>query len=412
MSKLFAFEELAENLNGVELETPVEAGEVADAEVGVQEEVGEIDEQANAIDEGVEAGDQMEQVEALVEQAAEEGEGLDPVAAEAVRIAVEAICARVGANPKSMYALYATENFQSASSRKANTRFALEGVGEFLKELWAKIKSAISSLLDKATAFWNKHFSTLNRTQKALESMKAKVSASKGRPTNELISVPSGLASIFPTKADLGIDEVKAFGFAVAASILSNNEIFKVAEKMAGGLTLRDVSALVTGFKGAGKDFVIGSETQPAPGGKYFKYTFKIEEEEDDDGVKLFKLEVGEDHGEFTDGRKDAKLDIASKDKLKALITTTIDDVKQLIKYRDKVTQRNKKIRDAMKNVDKEIDAIVNKRAQKVARTSMRTYNLIMTKAPAMEAKVLGLSVTYFRGVLTYTGVCLKNYVE
>lgn len=83
-----------------------------------------------------------------------------------------------------------------------------------------------------------------------------------------------------------------------------------------------------------------------------------------------------------------------------------------MIKYRDKVTQRNKKIRDAMKNVDKEIDAIVDKHAQKVARTSMRTYNLIMTKAPAMEAKVLGLSVTYFRGVLAYTGVCLKNYVE
>ena len=411
MSKLFAFENADVIGDEVELETPVEAGEVADAELEVVEEVGELESQETAIDEGTEAAGQLEEVEALVEQAAEEGEGLDPVAAESLRIAVEAICARVGANPKSMYALYATENFRSSSSRKANTRFALEGVGEFLKELWAKIKAAISRLLDKATAFWNKHFSTLNRTQKALESMKAKVSASKGRPTNELISVPSGLASIFPTKADLGIDEVKAFGSAVAASILSNNEIFKVAEKMAGGLTLRDVSALVTGFKGAGKDFVIGSETQPAPGGKYFKYTFKLEEE-DDDGVKVFKLEVEEDHGEFTDGRKDAKLDIASKDKLKALITTTIDDVKQLIKYRDKVTQRNKKIRDAMKNVDQEIDAIVNKPAQKVARTSMRTYNLIMTKAPAMEAKVLGLSVTYFRGVLTYTGVCLKNYVE
>ncbi len=411
MGKLFAFEELDNEVAEGELETPVEVGEVADAELEVQEEVADLSSQEAAIDEGTEAAGQLEEVEALVEQAAEEGEGLDPVAAESLRIAVEAICARVGANPKAMYALYATENFQSASSRKANTRFALEGVSEFLKELWAKIKAAISNLLDKTTAFWNKHFSTLNRTQKALESMKAKVSASKGRPSNELISVPSGLASIFPTKGDLGIDEVKAFGSVVAASILSNGEIFKVAEKMASSLTLKDVSSLVTGFKGAGKDFVIGSETQPAPGGKYFKYTFKIEEE-DDDGVKIFKLEVDEDHGEFTDSRKDAKLDIASKDKLKALITTTIDDVKQMIKYRDKVTQRNKKIRDAMKAVDKEIDGIADKHAQKVARTSMRTYNLIMTKAPAMETKVLSLSVTYCRGVLAYAGVCLKNYVE
>ena len=130
MSKLFAFENADVIGDEVELETPVEVGEVADVEVDVMEEGGEIEEQAEAIEEGVGASDQMEQVEELVEQAAEEGEGLDPVAAEAIRIAVEAICARVGANPKSMYALYATENFQSASSRKANTRFALEGVGD------------------------------------------------------------------------------------------------------------------------------------------------------------------------------------------------------------------------------------------------------------------------------------------
>ena len=59
----------------------------------------------------------MEEVEGLVEDAVENGEGLDPVAAEAVRISVEAICARIGANPKAVYPLYATENFASASSR-------------------------------------------------------------------------------------------------------------------------------------------------------------------------------------------------------------------------------------------------------------------------------------------------------
>ena len=314
MSKLFAFEELDNDAVESELETPVEAGEVADAELEVQEEAGELESQETAIDEGTEAADQLEEVEALVEQAAEEGEGLDPVAAEAVRIAVEAICARVGANPKSMYALYATENFQSSSSRKANTRFALEGVVEFLKELWAKIKAAISSLIDKATAFWNKHFSTLNRTQKALESMKAKVSAAKGRPTNELVTVPSGLASIFPTKADLGIDEVKAFGAVIKASDKANKTFFKVAEEMSGVNDFSKISKLVTEL-GKSKEFTIGDEGKPAPGGKYFKWTFKIEDE-DDDGVKILKLDVEEDHGEFTEARKEVNLDIANKDKL------------------------------------------------------------------------------------------------
>lgn len=410
MSKLFAFEDAGVAGDQVELETPVEAGEVADAELEVQEEVGELESQETAIDEGTEAADQLEEVEDLVEQAADEGEGLDPVAAEAIRIAVEAICARVGANPKAMYALYATENFQSASSRKANTRFALEGVGEFLKELWAKIKAAISSLLDKATAFWNKHFSTLNRTQKALESMKNKVSAAKGRPTNELVTVPAGLAAIFPVKANLGVDEIGEFSKVVDSAKLASNTVFRTAESLGGSLTLAKIQDLGKQFK-SGVTVEIGSETQPAPGGQYYKWVFTVQEEQDD-GVTISKMEVEEDHGKSTEGRKDAQVDIASKDKLKTLLTNSIAGVKDLVKYRDKVVQRNKKIRDAMKSVDKEIDSIQDKKQQREARAAMRTYNLIMTKAPSMEAKVLGLNITLYRGVLSYAGLCLKNYTE
>ena len=409
MSKLFAFENADVVGDEVELETPVEAGEVADAELEVVEEVGELESQETAIDEGTQAADQLEEVEALVEQAAEEGEGLDPVAAEAIRIAVEAICARVGANPKSMYALYATENFQSASSRKANTRFALEGVGEFLKELWAKIKAAISSLLDKATAFWNKHFSTLNRTQKALESMKVKVSAAKGRPTNEIVALPSGLASIFPSKVDVGAEEIRAFGATISTAATANKSVFKVVEEMAGAGDFSKIEALVAKFKSS-EEFTIGSETSPAPGGQYFKWTFKLEEETDD-GVTIVKLEVEEDHGKFEDAQKEPKADIVNKDKLKTLITDSLAEVKALVKYRDKVTQRNKKIRDSMKAIDKHVDSL-NEKDKKAARQGLRSYNLIMTKAPMIESKLLAMNITYFRGVLGYAGLCLKNYVE
>ena len=71
MSKLFAFENADVVGDEVELETPVEAGEVADAELEVVEEVGELESQETAIDEGTQAADQLEEVEALVEQAAE-----------------------------------------------------------------------------------------------------------------------------------------------------------------------------------------------------------------------------------------------------------------------------------------------------------------------------------------------------
>ena len=116
MAKLFALEEAELEGTEVELEAAPEVGEVADVQVEVEADASEMTEVAAGVEEGMGAADQMEQVEEVVEQAAE-GEGLDPVAAEAIKIAVEAICARIGANPKAVYSLYATENFQSASSR-------------------------------------------------------------------------------------------------------------------------------------------------------------------------------------------------------------------------------------------------------------------------------------------------------
>ena len=135
MSKLFALEDINTDSAVGELEVTPQEGEVADVQAEVEPEVAEIGEQTEAIDEGMSATDQLEQVEQVVEQAAE-GEGLSEVSAEAIRIAVEAICVRVGANPKTLYNMYATENFQSASSRKANSKIALEGVSEFLKDMW------------------------------------------------------------------------------------------------------------------------------------------------------------------------------------------------------------------------------------------------------------------------------------
>ena len=52
MSKLFAFEELDNEVVEGELEVAPEVGEVADAELEVVEEVGELESQETAIDEG------------------------------------------------------------------------------------------------------------------------------------------------------------------------------------------------------------------------------------------------------------------------------------------------------------------------------------------------------------------------
>ena len=184
---LFALENDAE-IGDAEMSVSPEEGQASDAANEASDDMNDIAETAEAVDTGADAGEQLGQVEELVEDAVENGEGLSPVAAEAVRISVEAICARIGANPGSVYSLYATENFQSASSRKANSRIALEGVGEFLKNLYEKIKAALTNMWTKITDFWDKHISTLGRVKKALESMKTKVASSSGKFKDRTVS--------------------------------------------------------------------------------------------------------------------------------------------------------------------------------------------------------------------------------
>ncbi len=410
MSKLFALEELDTAVDAGELEAAPEVGEVADVQVEVEQDLAEAGQSEAAIDEGMGAADQLEQVEEVVSDAVENGEGLDPVAAEAIRIAVEAICARVGANPKAVYSLYATENFQSASSRKANSKIALEGIGEFLKNLWEKIKAAISGLWEKIKAFWNKHVSSLGRTIKALESMKEKISRTKGTGTFQPVEVPSSLSSIFPTKAaTLGIEEIETFGETINAAETAVGK-FRLLEDVSKVTKLADIGTAVTAAKGASGHVVeFGSEAKPLPGGAYFKWTYKLETETDD-GVEILTLDVDEDHGKFTEGRKDTQLDIASKEKLKALITEAIASTKKLIKYRDRVDQRTKAVQNALKAIDKEISAKQAPDDQKKAKANMRAFNLVMTKGPIAEAKLLSAQLTFIKGILAYAGVCLKNY--
>lgn len=417
MAKLFALENAdLETGNEFEMEASPEQGEVADVQVEVEQDLGEVEEIASGVDEGMGAADQLEEVEALVAKSGEEGEGLDPVAAEAVRLAVEAICARVGANPKAVYSLYATENFRSVSSRKANTKIALEGIGEFLKNLWEKIKTAVTNLWEKVKAFWDKHLSSLGRLAKAMESMKAKISQVKGNPSFEAVTVPASLQAVFPVKgANLGVDEVKGYIERVKRAE-TNIADFQIFNKILGANELTTVSGVLTKYKtDSGNAIVFGNADEPVAGGAYYNWTFKIESEPDD-GVDIITIDVEEDHGKFNDNRKEAQMDIASKDALKKLVTDSIADVKELVKRRDKFAQRSKAVTANMKAISKHLDTLstgntgATNAALKQSKANMRTFNLLMTKGPMLEAKLLGIQLATYKGVLQYTDVCLKNF--
>lgn len=409
-NKLFAMEQIEEELDVVELEASAEEGEVADVQVEIEEEVSEVALQEAAVADGIGAADQLEEIEDVVEASIEEGEGLDPIAAEAIRIAVEAVCARVGASPKSMYALYATENFESASSRKANTRFALESVSDFLKNLWDKIKAAVSNIWQKVVEFWNKHLSSLNRVLKALESMKARVSSTKGAPqlTDKDVKASGGLIATFPGTGDLTVASVTAF-------VNTHKDLDrKGGDAMLDKVNANNPAAMLTNISGM-KDvkFTYGSESAPLAGGVHFEVEMEVENAKvaDEDKIEV-KLLVQE---ERVTGDKERDLIVADKAKLKALIESTIAVIKATIKGRDDVTKAKAKFDKAVKDTTKAINAIdtSDDNARKAARKqaqALRAFSTINSKIPSVNAKLAAADVRLAKGVLTFANASLAQY--
>lgn len=386
---LFAMEEMDNEFDGMDAgASPLE--EVSDVQSEVEEEIADVAGDESAIAAADEAGEQMEEVSDLLEGS----EGLDEVAAEAVRIAVEAICARVGADPKKMgmYHLYATENFASASSRKANTQIALEGVKEFLKELWQKIKSAMDNLWKKVIAFWDKHISSLGRVRKALESMNTKVSSMGKNLKGDgmLEKAPSSLVSAFAGKDSINKATVQKY-------INSHSDIAKYFKNLTNATI--GLNTNVTSFKEDSAEF--GGPTQPLIGGVWYKYTFENEEGKVTATVETENLD---------DTETELQLIVSGKEELKGLIKDTLVVIKNAIKSKDELVKANKEFTKVMSEVLKDINSATQDDAAKETRQTLVAIRSINSKLVSFSTKLVGLDVKLAKSVLQYVSICVKQY--
>ena len=402
MSKLFALEELDTGTTEVELEAAPEVGEVADVQVEVDAEIAEAADSAEAIDEGMGAADQLDQVEEVVADAVENGEGLDPVAAESLRIAVEAICARIGANPKAMYSLYATENFQSASSRKANSKIALESVGEFLKDLWKKIKAALTRLWEKVKAFWEKNGSALGRVKKALESMKRTVGESSGKLKDKAFieEAPTALHDAVGFDGDISIKSFQAVLTAHASLVDSSESVVEVTNKFnaAAGANLSDIEGGIAELAKMGA----GKKTGRLVGGVEITYTFEVDKDE-----ATVNLEV---ERENVDRKDRGGVSLAEKNDVKGLLDTTIKLITDNMKAKEKMGKLQESFNKLSLAIDKAINNEADAEKAKSLRKGMKVVYKLNAKAPVIMNEGLALNVKLAKAVLGYASLCVKNY--
>lgn len=383
-----------------------EEGEVTDVLVDTDAGLGEVTEVADAIEGGVTADEEMTEVQDLVATAAEEGEGLPAVAAEAIRLNVQTICSRIGADPKSVYALYATENFASPSSRKANTQIALEGVSEFLKDLWKRLKAALNKLWEKAKAFWENHVSTLGRVKKALESAKTKVKASSGKLKGQAFveKAPSSLVSAFAGKGDLDVKRVQSYIDAqkqlqasstfIASAIGTLNVDFSSAEKVASAM-----AACAKAGEKAPKDvLVVGGE----------KLSIKLDAGEDG---KTVKMEVVKEA--ITEKDAEQGMVVADKSGLTSVLDGALNVVKDAIAARKAAEKGDAESREILNK----LEGFINKASEEASgedKAAMRAAMNTLYRINALSAKVQGVytsqNVRLAKGVLGFVGYSLKQY--
>jgi soluble cytochrome b562 len=401
--KLFSLEEMNEEIEQVELETAPEVGEVADVMVESEEDTREVEDMAEGIEEGVEAADQLEDVKEVIEKASEEG-GMDPIAAEAVRIAIESICTRINANPKAVYSVYATENFESASSKQANTQIALEGITEFIKDIWEKIKRAISKLWDKVVAFWDKHISSLGRAAKATESMYIKVREASIKSDADDIEVGSYLAKAFATD-EITPDKVTSI-VEKLNTLLNDTNTSNVDKNIASytdELFSNGIDAAVAKFKDKiDATIEVSSKQDPLVNGIALKYAFELE----DDGVLYISKEIDSVDEIPTEG----VIKGVDKSKLVAVIKTS---KKQL----EKVTSMRAEVRDAKKGMEK----IISDLDKQLKRVKAADDKYPVVKAASKNAhNYAKFSTGYYtdvykyaimtnKALLTYASVVIRN---
>lgn len=153
--------------------------EVTDDIMESSEETASIESMVVAIEEAVEDTETLGDIQEVVADSVETGEGIPPAAAEVAEIAVEAICARLGIVGQRV--IPSMESFGSANSRVAASRIAMEGIGEQLKKIWEAIKKAFQTVWTKIKDWFAKFFANTDKVKKLVESVRAEVDGIGGK---------------------------------------------------------------------------------------------------------------------------------------------------------------------------------------------------------------------------------------
>jgi len=393
---------------GVPAEVEAQAAEVAEDAQDVQQEV-------QSMEDAVADAETLDMIADTAESSVEEGEGMDPVAAEIAEVAVESIYARLGVERKAIPSL---ESFGSAGSRKSATRIAIEDWKDTVKKVWEAVKKFFVNLYEKIKAFFLNVVNTFRSLEKAAKSMKARVDGLKGEAKEKTIkdkSLAKGLGrgetgTVTAAKAS---ETVKIMNQAVKElpSSLDNakqglefiRDISGTAQKLLGAKESEKFDTAAKAYADAMKKNPI--ESKALFNGDVLAITTK-----DGEDSYAFSLTVKQSD------KGGEELNVLSKQEM----LNICDEVISLAKSIEETSKSMKKFEEINKSVSSIVSNVVklasdstenseNKKILVASRTFVVSIGSITTKNSSV---VMGLSTKAGRAALSYVAKSMNQYGE
>lgn len=250
---VFAMEDDAELTPPAAVEmVPESAAEVETAAAEVTEQVGEVETMDTAVASAETDADTLGDIQEVLQEGVDSGEGVPESTAEVAEIAIESIRERLGMKRKNPASIMpAMESFGSKGSRLAATKIALEGVMDTIKTIWANIMKALKWVWEKIKSFFLALTKNRAMLLKHLEGLQARVKAFDGQ-AGKAVTGGSVKAFSIGGKADFSTAEkVLKDSAGLLASIGASSATAKnLVNKLTGGSAEE--------MTGAGEELVTG----------------------------------------------------------------------------------------------------------------------------------------------------------
>lgn len=375
------------------------------------------------LDELVNDQDELSASKQLIDDAIASNTPLDIITMELFENRIREINSRRKLNLPIRFRIDKESDEYSQLDNQSKVEISMEGVGDFIKGVWDKVKSAIKAVFKYLKDFWVKHFATLNLTIKSIEKLKERVSKVEGGPSGKDVKAPKGLQKAFKSNNSLSSREIDTIGERQSKAM---SAVISVVESTTSFIKTIDANALRSIVQEGNMDQM---EKMDDPS-KYFSDNVYKESQafgkKEEPLVEGFYGVVGTKDGddlsvdvkitweqEKHDLDKDKLIVIGSTGELTRLCDNTIKLLKHTQQLGSVVEKVTKDFDKAMNDLDTLVGKIPDEtpaEGRKYINNYIKQFRDLIRLIPKVSSKITTLNIKFAKQTSNFIKLSLKNY--